>query len=129
MTKDFKVIDEQYESGRSAMRSYVTGFVLSIFLTLFPYFIVVKHMLGEQGSFFAVVLFGVVQLFVQVIFFLHLSKKSRPLWNMVVLAFTVFVVSFLVIGSIWIMYNLNYNMTKVSPFNSNEGYIPSANMK
>lgn len=124
MTNDFKVIDEQYEAGRRALRSYVTGFVLSIILTLIPYFIVVKHMFGNQNLILAAVLFGVSQLLVQVIFFLHLSKKSKPLWNMIVLAFTIFVVLFLVIGSMWIMYNLNYNMTNVSPVNTNEGYIP-----
>lgn len=124
MTNDFKVIDEQYEAGRRALRSYVTGFVLSIILTLIPYFIVVKHMFGNQSLILAAVLFGVSQLLVQVIFFLHLSKKSKPLWNMIVFAFTIFVVLFLVIGSMWIMYNLNYNMTNVSPVNTNEGYIP-----
>jgi cytochrome o ubiquinol oxidase operon protein cyoD len=124
MTNDFKVIDEQYEAGRRALGSYVTGFVLSIILTLIPYFIVVKHMLGNQSLIWAVVLFAVTQLIAHVIFFLHLSKKSKPLWNMVVFAFTIFVVSFLVIGSMWIMYNLNYNMTNVSPVNTNEGYIP-----
>ncbi|MEK7148739.1 MAG: cytochrome o ubiquinol oxidase subunit IV [Patescibacteria group bacterium] len=124
MTNDFKVIDEQYEAGRLALRSYVTGFVLSIILTLIPYFIVAKHMLGNQSLIWAVVLFAVAQLLAQVVFFLHLSKKSKPLWNMVVFAFTIFVVSFLVIGSLWIMYNLNYNMTDTSPSKTNEGHIP-----
>ncbi|MBI5077954.1 MAG: cytochrome o ubiquinol oxidase subunit IV [Candidatus Yonathbacteria bacterium] len=124
MTNDFKVIDEQYEAGRRALGSYVTGFVLSVILTIIPYFIVVRHMFEEQSLIWAAVLFAVTQLFVQVVFFLHLSKKSKPLWNMIVFAFTIFVVSFLVIGSLWIMYNLNYNMTDTSPANTNEGYIP-----
>lgn len=124
MTKDFRVIDEQYEAGRRAMRSYVTGFVLSIILTLIPYFIVVNQTLGSRSLILAVVLFAIAQLLVQVIFFLHLSKKSRPLWNMIVFIYTVFVVSFFSIGSIWIMNNLDYNMTDASPVNTNEGYIP-----
>ncbi|HBB43854.1 MAG: Cytochrome o ubiquinol oxidase subunit IV [Parcubacteria group bacterium GW2011_GWA1_44_13] len=123
-TNDFKVIDEQYEAGRLAMRSYVIGFVLSAILTLIPYIIVVSHMFGKQSLVLAVVLFGVTQLLVQVIFFLHLSKKSKPQWNIIVFIFTVLIVAILVVGSLWVMYNLNYNMTDVSPFNSNEGYIP-----
>ena len=123
-TNDFKVIDEQYEAGRYAMRSYVTGFVLSVILTLIPYVIVVNHMFGKQGLVLAVILFGVTQLIAQVIFFLHLSKKSKPQWNIIVFVFTVLIVAILVVGSLWVMYNLNYNMTDVSPFNSNEGYIP-----
>lgn len=124
MTNDFKVIDERYEASRFAMRSYVTGFVLSIVLTLIPYVIVVNHMFGKESLVFAVVLFGVTQLIVQVIFFLHLSKKSKPQWNIIVFVFTILIVSILVVGSLWVMANLNYNMTNVSPFNSNEGYIP-----
>ena len=106
------------------MRSYVTGFVLSVILTLIPYVIVVNHMFGKQGLVLAVILFGVTQLIAQVIFFLHLSKKSKPQWNIIVFVFTVLIVAILVVGSLWVMYNLNYNMTDVSPFNSNEGYIP-----
>ncbi|OIP66278.1 MAG: cytochrome o ubiquinol oxidase subunit IV [Candidatus Yonathbacteria bacterium CG10_big_fil_rev_8_21_14_0_10_43_136] len=124
MTNDFKVIDEQYESGRYAMRSYVTGFVLSIILTLIPYVIVVNHMFGKQALVWAVVLFGVTQLLAQIIFFLHLSKKSKPQWNIIVFVFTVLIVAILVVGSLWVMYNLNYNMTDASPVNTNEGYIP-----
>lgn len=124
MTNDFKVIDEQYEAGRFAMRSYVTGFVLSIFLTLIPYVIVVNHMFGKESLVLAVVIFGVTQLFVQVIFFLHLSKKSKPQWNIIVFVFTVLIVSILVVGSLWVMYNLNYNLMDMTPSNTNEGYIP-----
>lgn len=124
MKNDFNVIDEQYEAGRKALKSYVTGFVLSILLTLIPYFIVVNHMFGGSSVITAVVVFAVVQLFVQVIFFLHLSKKSRPHWNMVVFAFAVVIVSILVGGSLWIMSNLNYNTMSKSPTSSNEGYVP-----
>ena len=124
MTNDFKVIDEEYEAGRQAMRSYVTGFVLSIILTLIPYFIVVNKMFGTQSLVTGVVLFAVAQLLVQVIFFLHLHKKSKPHWNLIVFIFTFLIVAILVVGSLWVMYNLNYNMTDASPVNTNEGYIP-----
>ncbi len=124
MTNDFKVIDEQYEASRFAMRSYVTGFVLSIVLTLIPYVIVVNHMFGKESLVFSAVLFGVSQLIVQVIFFLHLSKKSKPQWNIIVFVFTVLIVSILVVGSLWVMYNLNYNLMEATPSNTNEGFIP-----
>src|SRR3989304_3280446 len=124
MINDFKVIDEQYEAGRKALRSYVIGFVLSIILTLIPYFIVVKHLMVNQTAVFAVVGSALVQLLVQVVFFLPFHKKSNPHWNLIVFIFTILIVIILVAGSLWVMYNLNYNMTEVSPSNSNEGYIP-----
>lgn len=124
MTNDFNVIDEQYEASRRAMNSYVIGFVLSIIFTLIPYFMVVHGLFGNSGLVSAVVGFGVAQLLTQVIFFLHLSKKSRPHWNMIVFVFTTLIVAILVGGSLWVMNNLNYNMTSASPMNTNEGYIP-----
>lgn len=124
MTNDFKVIDEQYEAGQRALKSYVTGFVLSIALTLIPYFIVVNHLFGGSSLIYVAVLFGVAQLLAQVIFFLHLHKKSKPHWNMIVFIFTVLIVSILVVGSLWVMRNLNYNMSDASPVNTNEGYLP-----
>ncbi|MCK9344875.1 MAG: cytochrome o ubiquinol oxidase subunit IV [Candidatus Pacebacteria bacterium] len=126
MTNDFKVIDEQHEGGKRAIVSYVIGFALSIILTLIPYFMVVNHMAVSKTLMFGVLLFALVQFLVQVIFFLHLSKKSRPYWNLIVFAYTILVVAILVIGSIWIMDNLNYNTMNMTPFDSNEGYIPSA---
>jgi len=124
MTNDFKVVDEQLEAGRRAIGSYISGFVLSVVFTLIPYYIVVNHLFGAQGLVIATVIFGVIQLLVQVVFFLHLNKKSKPHWNMVVFFYTLLIVAFLVIGSLWIMYHLNYNMMGVSPFKTNEGYIP-----
>lgn len=124
MINDFKVIDDQLEGGKYAMRSYLAGFAWSILFTLIPYFIVTEHLLGQQSIVFAITLFAIAQLTVQVIFFLHLHKKSKPHWNIVVFIFTLLIVAFLVVGSLWIMYHLNYNMMGVSPFNSNEGYIP-----
>ena len=124
MKNSFKVIDEQFEASKKAMRSYITGFVLSIILTLIPYYLVVKDVFTAQSLVGTVVVFGVLQLFVQVVFFLHLHPKSRPRWNVIVFLYTLLIVAFLVIGSLWIMHNLNYNMMGVSPFNSNEGYIP-----
>ncbi|MFA5996887.1 MAG: cytochrome o ubiquinol oxidase subunit IV [Candidatus Paceibacterota bacterium] len=126
MTNDFKVIDEQFEAGRNAINSYVIGFVLSIALTLIPYVMVVNHMLSVQTAVVSVVGIALAQLLVQVIFFLHLSRKSKPEWNLIVFIYTILMVVFLVIGSIWIMNNLKYNMNMAdaSPLNSNEGYIP-----
>jgi len=124
MTHSFPVIDEKLEASRKALQSYVTGFIFSLLLTIAPYYLVTRHLLGGWSVLAAVIFFAVVQLLVQVVFFLHLPAKTKPYWNLIVFFFTLLIVSFLVVGSLWIMYHLNYNMMGVSPFNSNEGYIP-----
>ena len=120
----FDVIDEKFEASHRAMRSYLIGFILSLVLTIVPYIIITEHLFGEESLTLGVVLFGVLQLIVQVVFFLHLPAKVKPYWDLLVFFFTLLIVSFLVVGTLWIMYHLNYNMMGVTPFNSNEGYIP-----
>lgn len=124
MKKSFEVIDDKFESSREALFSYVTGFLLSIFLTIIPYVMVTERLFGKESLLFGIIFFGVAQLVVQVIFFLHLPAKQKPYWNIVVFVYTLIIVLFLVVGSLWIMYHLNMNMMGVSPFNSNEGFIP-----
>ncbi|HBC70760.1 TPA: cytochrome o ubiquinol oxidase subunit IV [Candidatus Campbellbacteria bacterium] len=123
MTNNFEVIDERYEASHHAFKSYAIGFVLSLLFTIVPYFLVIKRLFGDQSLILAVVFFAVAQFFVQVVFFLHLHKKSRPRWNMIVFIFTILIVAILVVGSLWVMRNLDYNMTKVFDLNTNEGYM------
>ncbi len=93
-----------------SVKSYTIGFILSIILTVIPYFIVVNHMMPVEGIAIAVVLLAIGQLFIQLVFFLHLDRSSEQRWNLITFLFTTLILLILVIGSIWIMWNLNYNM-------------------
>ena len=105
--------------------SYVVGFVLSIATTLLAYFFVVNKLWEKQSLMYIVMGIAVVQLAVQLVFFLHLGRGSR--WKVLTFAFAVLVVLVVVIGSLWIMQNLDYNMMHMSPnemtqyMNENEG--------
>lgn len=105
--------------------AYVIGFVGSVLLTLLAYFIVVQNIWPKEVLVIAVLAIAVTQLIVQVVFFLHIGHGSR--WKLLTFVFTVLVVAIVVVGSIWIMDNLNYNMMDMSPdemrqyMNENEG--------
>jgi cytochrome o ubiquinol oxidase operon protein cyoD len=45
------------------------------------------------------------------VFFLHLGQGKDTKWNLVIMLSTLTIVLIVVIGSIWIMNHLNYNMT------------------
>lgn len=90
--------------------SYVTGFVLSLALTLESYYLVVNHVFSTSLLIGSILLLAVVQLCVQLVFFLDLDKEARPRWNLVMLSFAVLVVLIIVLGSLWIMYHLDYSM-------------------
>jgi cytochrome o ubiquinol oxidase operon protein cyoD len=124
MKKTIDIVDEKFEASKNALSSYVTGFALSIFLTIIPYVIVTEHLFDTTSLVIWVSLAAIAQLIVQVVFFLHLPVKTKPYWNIVVFVFMLLIVTFLVVGTLWIMYHLNVNMMGASPFQSNEGYIP-----
>lgn len=98
------------QSNQSRVLSYVIGFVSSIILTLVAYILVVNHVMSGAGLVAVIVGLAIIQLFVQLFFFLHLGEESKPRWNLMALLFAAMVVIIVVFGSLWIMNNLNYNM-------------------
>jgi cytochrome o ubiquinol oxidase operon protein cyoD len=105
--------------------SYVVGFVLSVIATFIAYLIVVHHIWPTGTLVYLVLGIAVVQLVTQVVFFLHIGRGSP--WKVITFAFAILIVLIIVIGTIWIMNNLNYNMMRMSPhqmqvyMNQNEG--------
>jgi cytochrome o ubiquinol oxidase operon protein cyoD len=89
------------------MKNYITGFIFSILLTLAAYFAVTRHMFNSSLVLIIIGL-ALLQFWVQLTFFLHLNQKSER-WNLVVLVTTISIVLTLVVGSLWIMNNLNYH--------------------
>lgn len=94
---------------------YIVGFMLSIALTLLAYFAVVERWFSTKGIVFFIVLLALAQFAVQLLFFLHLSQEHKPRWRLGMLGLMVVFVLIIVIGSIWIMDNLNYNMMQMTP--------------
>jgi cytochrome o ubiquinol oxidase operon protein cyoD len=112
----------KYDTGSGArqgsLKTYTIGFVLSLILTLEAYFLVVNEAFTRRWLLVAIVAFAVVQLMVQLVFFLHLGSESKPRWNLTVFTFMLMVLLILVLGSLWIMHNLNYHM--MSPSNTDK---------
>ena len=93
-------------------KSYVIGFVLSIITTLMAYVIVLNDIFTADARLYAIIAIAVVQLVVQMVFFLHIGRGSR--WKLLTFTFTLLFVGILVVGSLWVMHNLNYNMMEMS---------------
>lgn len=110
MRDDTDIIISKHEAGQGNLASYTTGFILSVILTMAPFMMVMNKWL--EGWFLVATLFAfaLAQLIVQLLFFLHMGRESGTRWNLLVFLFMVLVVVIVVAGSIWIMYNLDYNM-------------------
>ena len=98
-------------SSHGSLGSYIVGFILSILLTIVPYMIVVNHVISLDAVAISIVILGIVQLFIQLKFFLHLNLSTPDgKANTLSFAFIFLVLIILVAGSLWIMWNMNYNM-------------------
>jgi|SRR5579859_5594901 len=96
---------------QGTLTSYSVGFICSILLTLAAYFMVVNHSLSDAALVACILALAVLQLFIQLLFFLHMGKEPKPYWNLTVFIAFVGIILIVVTGSLWIMYHLNYNMT------------------
>lgn len=113
----------QHKSNGYSLRTYVTGYLLSISLTLIAYLVVVKRSLSNTILIGVIIVLALIQFLVQMFFFLHLGKETRPRWKLFVMLLMIMVVLILVIGSLWIMANLNYRMTpqEINTYLQNQG--------
>lgn len=111
MINETKSIEKTNETGHGSVISYSAGFILSILLTIIPYCIVVYKLLTGWLLVVAIIELAIIQLVIQLVFFLHLGTETKPRWNLLMFAATVSIILLVVIGSIWIMSHLSYNMT------------------
>ena len=95
---------------RHETRQYVTGFIGAAALTVLAYTSVKLSWFSAGLTAAFVLTLAILQLAVQVYYFLHLKSESKPRWRSWTFAFTLVMMLVVVAGSLWVMYNLNYNM-------------------
>lgn len=98
-----------------ATGSYVMGFVLSLIFTFIPYYLVVEKIVTGTPLLVTILAIAVMQMIIQIVFFLHLGREKSPHWQLLFFISTVGIILVVVVGSLWIMHHLHYNMTPVTP--------------
>lgn len=92
-------------------KSYVVGFILSLVFTAIPYYMVVNQTVTGTLLLTTILAFAFLQMAVQIFFFLHLGRGPKPLYNVGFFAGTFGAILVVVVGSVYIMSHLHYNMT------------------
>lgn len=106
--------DDHDDHSHGSMRSYLIGFFLSVVLTAIPFWLVMNGVLdSKMVTAIVIMAFAIVQIFVHMIYFLHMNARSEQGWTMMALIFTLIVVVIALSGSLWVMYHLNANMMPV----------------
>lgn len=96
---------------QKTLSAYVVGFLLCIVLTFISFALVETHLLPAMYLYISLMALAVIQLVVQSVCFLRLNTSTdEARWNLFPFLFTLLIIAILVSGTLWIMYNLNYNM-------------------
>lgn len=113
MNHDLDMIETGSKSKTGTVSAYVLGFILSLILTLCAYFLVVNQVFSPWTLIAVISVLAILQMLVQLIFFLHMGHESKPRWNLQGFLFMALVVIILAGGTLWIMYSLDNRVMPV----------------
>jgi cytochrome o ubiquinol oxidase subunit IV len=102
--------DHADDSSHGSLRSYVIGMVMSLALTLASFGVVMTHVMSHDARLAIIVVLCVVQLIVQLVFFLHIGTSRDQRANTGIFLCTGFLIAVIVGLSLWVMHNANENM-------------------
>ena len=91
-------------------KHYMIGFILSVILTIIPFGMVMAGGFGRGIVMAVIAITAVAQVLVQLVYFLHMNSSSEQRWNVIAFIYTVLCIAVLLVGSVWIMNYLHYNM-------------------
>jgi cytochrome o ubiquinol oxidase operon protein cyoD len=89
---------------------YTIGLALAVILTATSFWVANTSLLWALGIPIGLVVLAIAQMGVHLVFFLHITTASDNTNNVLALAFGVLIVFLVIVGSLWIMTNLNDNM-------------------
>ncbi len=100
-----------FGTGRKTLGIYITGVILCSILVLIAFGAVMTNALPKWETFTIIYCAAIIQLFVQVVCFLRLNiKTEQGKINVMSFIFTGVILFVIVLGSIWIMWNVSYNV-------------------
>jgi cytochrome o ubiquinol oxidase operon protein cyoD len=106
---------EVHKASHGSLKSYIVGFVLSVVITLLAFWLVMSGAVPHGLILPGIVVLAVVQLLVQLVFFLHMGTAADQRDNTAIFAFTVLIIAIVVGGALWVMHNANVNMMHPMP--------------
>jgi cytochrome o ubiquinol oxidase operon protein cyoD len=95
---------------RSELLGYIIGLALAALLTAASFWSLDEHVIYGPGIVMALIVFGLAQVGVHLVYFLHLTTSPDNTNNALALAFGVLIVSLIFFGSIWVMSHMDRNM-------------------
>lgn len=103
--------NKKHDNEHGKVSSYVIGFILSLIFTFIPYYLVVNKVFTGTALTLIILAIAVLQMAIQLLFFLHLGRGPKPLYNIIFFFATAGVIVLTIGASLFIMANLYRNMS------------------
>ena len=98
-------------------KNYLTAYLLSLLLVVVAFDLIYTHINSAHQTFshpfllVTILTLAVIQAVIQLRYFLHVGQDASGKANMTLIFLTLGLILIIVVGSVWIMNHLNYNMT------------------
>ncbi|WP_171123422.1 MULTISPECIES: cytochrome o ubiquinol/quinol oxidase subunit IV [unclassified Ruegeria] len=103
-------MDRRSEMHRRERQRYVIGYGGSLLLTIAVFSIAYVFGIETKGVYLAIGLLGLVQLVVQLVYFLHIDRRRSSREDLDLVLFSTLVLLIIIVGTVWIMGNLAVRM-------------------
>ncbi|MEE7546857.1 cytochrome o ubiquinol oxidase subunit IV [Xanthomonas sp. Kuri4-1] len=102
--------DAHAADSHGGLKSYLIGFVMAVILTVIPFAMVMSGAFSKGVTVIVISLMAAVQMLVHLVYFLHMDRSAEQRSNVHVGLFSILIIGIVVVGSLWVMHNLNINM-------------------
>lgn len=82
---------------------YIVGFIISIVLSLGALWLALARQFSTEVLLTAILILAILQIGVQMFFFMHITESPKPQFNLWILGLGMFFTFVVISGSIWIM--------------------------
>lgn len=108
-------LKETQKEYHGTLKSYLIGFIISFLLTVISFTLVAASLLSEHSLIYTIAGLALIQASLQLLFFLHLGQEAKPRWETLIFFFMVLILLIIVMGTLWIMSDLNDRMMSTMP--------------
>ncbi len=98
-------LDEHAEQDTD-LRSYLLGFLFSVVLSAAAFVVMLGESFGRETTMVVLGCLGMLQLFVQLRYFLHIDGRRESQEDLYLILFSVLVLLMMVIGTVWVLGDL-----------------------
>src|SRR5438105_3701280 len=104
-------MEQSASGGRHGAKSYLTGFILALVLTVVSFALAAGHVFARTPTLTVIAVAAVVQILVHLRFFLRMDLSTTPRENLAAILFAGILIFFMIGGSLWIMSSLHDRMS------------------